>query len=130
MASPTIEELLNLCNPAQLADVLKAIKFPDIVRGLVPRTVVLTGLTSAAAHEMQDTDGNPLPGSILYVTDSSDTALTIILSGAVGAGECKVEYDEDGLATLTFNAAVTGFKVGMGHTLPAGLVSTLLAAEL
>lgn len=130
MASPTVSELLSLHNPATVADVLRAIKFDQIITGLVPQTVVLTGLTSAASHTMQDTDGNDLPGGILAVTDSSDTALTIILAGAVGAGECKVEYDSDGLATLTFNAAVTGFKVAMSHTLPVGLVSTLLAAEL
>ena len=73
-----------------------------------------------------DSDGEtPVYGAVGTVTDSSDTALTKVLAGAVGAGEVLVTYDADGRPTLTFNAAVTGYKVEMHHTLPAGMAAAL-----
>lgn len=131
MTSPTVEDRLRSSNIASIANALDKISFVDIIKGLIPRTIVTTGLTSLAAQPVVEADGEtPVYGSVTAVTDSSDANLLIILSGAVGAGECLVTYDADGRPTLTFNAAVTGYKVAMGHTLPASLISVLLAAGM
>jgi hypothetical protein len=122
MAQPTVAEHLAFSNPATLADALRIAKIGDIIAGLIPRTVTLTGLTSAAAQTMT------VPGLIASVNDATFTPLSIIHSGAVGAGEVKIEYDADGLATLTFNAAVTAFNVTM-IALPT-VLSSKLATEL
>ena len=128
---PTVLDRLNEANPSTLDVAFDQIKIGQIITGLVPRTIVTTGLTSLAAQVLVDNDGvTPVYGAVGTVTDSSDTGLTKILAGAVGAGEVKVEYDEDGRPTLTFNAAVTGYKVEMHHTLPATLVSVLLAKSM
>jgi hypothetical protein len=119
----TAQELLDLCNPAQLADALKAVLVGEIIPGLVPSVLTYSGLTSSATQVM------PVAGGITAVTLADDTPLAIVLNGASGAGEVNVSYDADGVATLVFNAAVTGFKVAMSHTLPTGLVSVLLATE-
>jgi hypothetical protein len=131
MTSPTAEDRLRSSNVHSIANALDKIQFVDIIKGLVPRTIVTTGLTSLAAQPLVDNDGEtPVYGAVGTVTDSSDTALTKILAGAVGAGEVLVTYDSDGRPTLTFNAAVTGYKVEMVHTLPATLVSVLLASGM
>jgi len=128
---PTAEDHIRKSNIHSLANGLDAISFIDLVKGLVPRTIVTTGLTSLAAQPLVDSDGEtPVYGAVGAVTDSSDAPLAKILSGAVGAGEVLVAYDTDGRPTLTFNAAVTGYKVEMVHTLPAKLVSVLLAKSL
>ncbi|WP_298622556.1 hypothetical protein [uncultured Zoogloea sp.] len=128
---PTAEDHIRKSNIHSLANGLDAIDFVSIVKGLVPRTIVTTGLTSLAAQPLVDSDGvTPVYGAVGTVTDSSDTGLTKILAGAVGAGEVLVTYDADGRPTLTFNAAVTGYKVEMHHTLPATLVSVLLAKSM
>jgi|JI10StandDraft_1071094.scaffolds.fasta_scaffold37141_2 hypothetical protein len=128
---PTAEDHIRKSNIHSLANGLDAIDFVSIVKGLVPRTIVTTGLTSLAAQPLVDDDGvTPVYGAVGAVTDSSDTGLTKILAGAVGAGEVLVTYDADGRPTLTFNAAVTGYKVEMHHTLPATLVSVLLAKSM
>lgn len=119
----TAQELLDLCNPAQLADALKAVLVGEIIPGLVPSVLTYSGLTSSATQVM------PVAGGITAVTLADDTPLAIVLNGASGAGEVNVSYDADGVATLVFNSAVTGFKVAMSHTLPTGLVSVLLATE-
>mgnify|MGYP006915275056 FL=1 len=128
---PTAEDHIRKSNIHSLANGLDAIDFVSIVKGLVPRTIVTTGLDSLAAQPLVDSDGvTPVYGAVGTVTDSSDTGLTKILAGAVGAGEVLVTYDADGRPTLTFNAAVTGYKVEMHHTLPATLVSVLLAKSM
>jgi hypothetical protein len=129
MTQPTVAERLALTLPTDLADCLRKVKIADIIAGLRPRTVTLTGLTSAAAQVMVDEDGETeLPGLIASVNTSAPANLVIIHSGAVGAGEVKVEYDAEGLATLTFEAAVTAFSVTM-ITIPAAHATTL-AGEL
>ncbi len=128
---PTAEDHIRKSNIHTLANGLDAISFVDIIKGLIPRTIVTTGLDSLAAQPLVDSDGEtPVYGAVGTVTDSSDTGLTKILAGAVGAGEVLVTYDADGRPTLTFNAAVTGYKVEMHHTLPATLVSVLLAKSM
>ena len=128
MTQPTAADLLEFSNPATLADALRTVKIGEIVAGLIPRTVTLTGLTSAAAQVMVDTDGNNLPGLIASVNTSAPANLLIIHSGAVGAGEVLIEYDADGLATLTFEGAVTAFSVTM-IVIPTELSSVKLATE-
>lgn len=131
MTYPTVEDRLTLGNIAHLSSALDKVDIVGIIKGLVPRTIVTTGLTSLAAQPVVEADGTtPVYGSVTAVTDSSDANLLIILSGAVGAGEVLVTYDSDGRPTLTFNAAVTGYKVAMGHTLPATLVTVLLLAAM
>ena len=128
---PTAEDHIRKSNIHTLANGLDAISFVDIIKGLIPRTIVTTGLESLAAQPLVDSDGEtPVYGAVGTVTDSSDTGLTKILAGAVGAGEVLVTYDADGRPALTFNAAVTGYKVEMHHTLPATLSSVLLAKSM
>ena len=129
MTQPTVAERLVLSNPVDTFDCLRKVKISEILAGLRPRLVTLTGLTSAAAQVMVDTDGvTELPGLIASVNTSAPANLVIIHSGAVGAGEVLVEYDAEGLATLTFEAAVTAFSVTM-ITIPADHATTL-AGEL
>ena len=122
MAQPTVAEHLAFANPATLADALRIAKIGELIAGLIPRTVTLTGLTSAAAQVMT------VPGLIASVNNASFDPLAIIHSGAVGAGEVLIEYDADGLATLTFEAAVTAFSVTM-IVIPTELSSVKLATE-
>lgn len=124
MTLPTIQERLALTLPTDLADCLHKVLIAEIVAGLVPRTVTLSGLTPAAAQVMVDEDGVECPGLIASVNTSAPAGLTIIHSGAVGAGEVKIEYDANGLATLTFEAAVTAFSVTMMR-IPAALADNL-----
>ncbi len=127
----TVSDRLDESNIHFLASALDKAKIGTIIRGLIPRTIVTTGLTSLAAQPLVDNDGvTPVYGAVGAVTDSSNTGLTKILAGAVGAGEVKVEYDADGRPTLTFEAAVTGYKVEMIHTLPVKLSTVLLATEM
>lgn len=128
MTQPTVAERLALTNPVDTFDCLRKVKIADVLAGLRPRTVTLTGLTSAAAQVMVDEDGVELPGLIASVNTSAPANLVIIHSGAVGAGEVLIEYDAEGLATLTFEAAVTAFSVTM-ITIPADHATTL-AGEL
>lgn len=128
MSNPTVAEKLALTLPTDLADCLRKVLIGEILAGIIPRTVFLTGLTSSAAQVMVDEDGVECPGLIASVTDGSDAPLSIIHDGAVGAGEVLIEYDSNGLATLTFNAAVTAFSVTMMR-IPADHGDTL-AGEL
>lgn len=99
---PTAEDHIRKSNIHTLANGLDAISFIDIIKGLIPRTIVTTGLDSLTVQPLVDSDGEtPVYGAVGAVTDSSDTGLTKILSGAVGAGEVLVTYDADGRPTLT-----------------------------
>ncbi len=108
------QDALNEANPANIADAFRTVKVGTLLAGLLPRQRVYAGLTNQAAHVLNselDGTGDDQPAVILQVNDSADAPLSIITSGAVGAGECLVEYDSEGVPTLTFAAAVTGFKV-------------------
>jgi hypothetical protein len=123
----TVQDHLDTSNIQHLAPALSQISFGELIAGMIPRQRVYAGLTSAAAQVLNselDGSGDNQAGMILQVNDSSDTPLSIITSGAVGAGECKVEYSSEGVPTLTFNAAVTGFKV-LCTLLPASLATNL-----
>lgn len=122
-----IRDVLDNALPTNLPDAIREVQLGTLLAGLIPRLRVYTGLTSAAAQVLNselDGSGDDQAGVILQVNDSSDAPLAIITSGAVGAGECKVEYDSEGVPTLTFNAAVTGFKV-LCQFLPAGFGTAL-----
>ena len=131
--SPTVSEVLEHSNITDLAHALKKLKIHTWIAGQIPRVVTRTGLANAAAQILYTADGQPSapvkqPFQIHAVTLADDTPLAIILNGAVGSGEVLVAYDADGVPTLTFNAAVTGFKIA-GCPLPTGW-STILAGVL
>lgn len=117
----TTKEALNLANPNSVPDMLRKVSAGDILGGLIPTANARTGLASNA------TQVNDLPGALLAVESPAGTNLTIVGPGATpAAGEVAVSYDADGVATLTFNAAVTAYTA-LQLTLPAGLGATLAA---
>ena len=131
--SPTVSEVLEHSNITDLAHALKKLKIHTWIAGQIPRVVVRSGLANAAAQILYTENGQPAspvgqPFQVHAVTLTDDTPLAIILNGAVGAGEVLVAYDADGRPTLTFNAAVTAFKVA-GCPIPTGW-STILAGVL
>ncbi len=131
--SPTVSEVLEHSNITDLAHALKKLKIHTWIAGQIPRVVTRTGLANAAAQILYTENGQPAspvgqPFQVHAVTLTDDTPLAIILNGAVGAGEVLVAYDADGVPTLTFNAAVTAFKVA-GCPIPTGW-STILAGVL
>lgn len=124
-----VQDLLNQANPAYLPSALKTIDgFGDLIAGLIPAWYTYAGLTNQAAHvlnEELDGTGDDQAAIILQVAETGNTPLTIVPDG-VGAGEVQVAYSSEGVPTLTFNAAVTGFKVCM-LKLPANLATNLAA---
>lgn len=115
----TVQEMLDSASPSDLPEALGAANIGEIIAGLIPRWVSKTGLTSSASqiHMDSSSPAKYQPFVVHAVTDGSDAPLAIIGSGSVGAGEVKVEYSTDGVPTLTFNAAVTAYKV-LGQPLP------------
>lgn len=101
----TIQTRLNLANPNDLPDRLRQVLIGDVLDGLRSRVVARAGLTNQATHV------HSTPGAIEHVMDSAGTTPLAVVSGAPGAGEVQVAYDANGLATLTFAAAVTGYQV-------------------
>ncbi len=115
----TVQEALNQANPNCLADACRLVKLGDVIAGMIPSTVAETGLTSS------DTQTLATAGQVVTVESPAGTALTIVGEGvAPAAGEVAVAYDTDGVATLTFNAAVTEYTVSQ-TTIPAGLGDVL-----
>lgn len=114
----TIQTRLNLANPNDLPDRLRQVLIGDILDGLRSRVVARAGLTNQATHV------HSLPGSIEHVTDTAGTTALDVVVGAPGAGEVQIAYDANGLATLTFSAAVTGYQV-VQQVLPASHGDTL-----
>lgn len=118
----TRQEALDRRQPTHLADLVGDMNTGSVFAGLVPRPVVRTGLTSGATHV------HSVPGAILAVTSSADAPQAMIAEGAPAANQVRVEYDANGLATLTFNGAVTGYKV-LQMALPAGHGDRLAASH-
>lgn len=119
--SRTLKDSLNAANPNSLPDRLRQISLGDLLAGLIPRWVARTSLTSSATHI------HTQPGAIMAVADDAGTTNLLIVQGTPGAGEVQISYDSNGLATLVFAAAVTGYKVKQ-QVLPSGL-GALLALE-
>lgn len=115
----TVQEQLNLASPTTIADMLRKVSIGDLIAGLVPRAVSRTGLASNTVQV------EPEPGEIKSVESPAGTNLTIVGAGATpAAGEVAVAYDANGVATLTFQAAVTAYDV-QKTVFPAGLGDTL-----
>ena len=92
--------------------------FGSILRSMTPGLAVRTGLPSLGIH-LED-----LPGRIYGVTDEAGAVnLTIIYAGLPAVGQVLVEYNvsgtDPGVPTLTFQAAVTGYRVEKSE-LPLG----------
>lgn len=121
-----VQDILNQSNIAYLASGLKEIDFGDLIAGMIPRWRVFSGLTSAAAQVLNtelDGTGDSQAAIVLAVAETGNTPLTIVPDG-LGAGEVQVAYSAEGVPTLTFNAAVTGFKA-LIMPLPADLATNL-----
>jgi len=117
----TVQEQLNLASPTTIADMLRKVSFGDVLAGLVPRLEQRTGLASNAVQV------EPEAGEIKAVESPSGTNLAIVGPGATpAAGEVAIAYDSNGVATLTFNAAVTAYDV-VKTVLPTGLGDALAA---
>lgn len=139
----TVQHHLNTANPANLPAYLRKIAeasrnssvenptsdydstgpkvergFGDILASLIPRSRTRATLTSQAAHV------HDVASTIHSVESPAGTPLAIV-SAAPDAGEVQISYDENGRATLTFNAAVTTYTTTEGGPLPEGLASVL-----
>lgn len=96
--------------------------FGDLIAEFAPRWKLRENLTSQTAHVEER------PGLIRAVLNGAgNTELTVKHVGAAGAGEVVITYDATtGVPTLTFNAAVTTYRV-LKIEAPAGLLEKLAA---
>ncbi len=117
----TVQKRMNIASPSDLADRNRQVQMGDVVAGSIPVLVDRTGLASSA------TQVHSAAGQIVTVSNGGGTALGIVNPDVtVGATTVVVAYDADGLATLTFNAAVTAYSATYMPA-PAGLGATLAA---
>jgi len=130
MSLPTfgkvVQDLLNESNIAYLASALKEIGLGDLIAGMIPRWRTFSGLTSAAAQVLNkelDGSGDAQAAIVLAVCDASNAPLAMVQTG-VGAGEAQVAYSSEGVPTLTFSGAVTGFQA-LIMPLPDNLATNL-----
>lgn len=117
----TVQQALNTAQPNDFPAMMNKIRFGDILAGLVPTRVERTGLDNSATHV------EPSPGMILFV-DVGGTQQAILTgpAAAPGANQVRVTYDADGVATLVFGAANTGYFV-VRTAAPSGLAAILAA---
>lgn len=130
MSLPTfgkvVQDLLNESNIAYLASALKEIGLGDLIAGMIPRWRTFAGLSSNATQVLNtelDGTGDSQAAIVLAVCDASNAPLAQVQTG-VGAGEVQVAYSSDGVPTLTFSGAVTGFQA-LIMPLPADLATNL-----
>lgn len=130
MSLPTfgkvVQDLLNESNIAYLASALKEIGLGDLIAGMIPRWRTFAGLSSNATQVLNtelDGTGDSQAAIVLAVCDASNAPLAQVQTG-VGAGEVQVAYSSDGVPTLTFSGAVTGFQA-LIMPLPAALATNL-----
>lgn len=130
MSLPTfgkvVQDLLNESNIAYLGSALKEIGLGDLIAGMIPRWRTFSGLTSAAAQVLNkelDGSGDAQAAIVLAVCDASNAPLAMVQTG-VGAGEAQVAYSSEGVPTLTFSGAVTGFQA-LIMPLPDNLATNL-----
>jgi hypothetical protein len=118
----TVQEQLNLASPTTIADMLRKVAIGDLIAGMVPTAKSRTGLASSTTHT------EPEGGVISAVESPAGTALVIVGAGVTPAvGQVAIAYDAEGVATLTFQAAVTAYDV-VATTIPSGL-GAILAAD-
>lgn len=130
MSLPTfgkvVQDLLNESNIAYLPSALKEIGLGDLIAGMIPRWRTFAGLSSNATQVLNtelDGTGDSQAAIVLAVCDASNAPLAIVQTG-VGAGEVGVAYSSEGVPTLTFSGAVTGFQA-LIMPLPADLATNL-----
>jgi hypothetical protein len=122
----TVQDHLDTSNIQHLAPALSQISFGELIAGLIPAWYTYAGLDNQAAHVLNaelDGTGDDQAAIVLQVAETGNAPLTIVPDG-VGAGEAKVTYSSEGVPTIEFAAAVTGFKVCM-LKLPASLATNL-----
>ncbi len=127
----TVQQALTDASLTNLADALRCIDLGAFVAGSVPRWVTYSGLTSSATQILNaatDGTGDSLAATVHAVADAANAPLAMVPDG-VGAGEVKIAYDAQGVPTLTFAAAVTGFKI-LVSPIPKGKDALGLAANL
>lgn len=109
----TVQATLNTANITSLPSALAKLDgFGDLIAGLIPRWRTFAGLTSAAAQVLNkelDGSGDNQAAIVLAVCDAANAPLSQVQTG-VGADEVGVAYSSEGVPTLTFAAAVTGFQ--------------------
>lgn len=122
-----VQDVLNTSHINNLPQGLAVLEgFGDLIAGMIPRWRTFAGLTSAAAQVLNkelDGSGDSQPAIVLAVCDASNAPLAIVQTG-VGAGEAQVAYDSEGVPTLTFSGAVTGFQA-LIMPLPDNLATNL-----
>jgi len=126
MAGRTVKTLLNEATEptrmqtalAQLRDDSDPVRgFGDIIASFVPGLTTRTGLPSQVTHVDGPLDSSgavvPEPGRIFAVTSEDGVTNFPIVYGttAPAVGEVQVIYSATGVPTLTFQAAVTGYRV-------------------
>lgn len=117
----TIQASLDKANLGELDRLLAKVKLGTALAALKPTIRTRSGLASSAAQV------HDVPGLIASVNATAGTPLSIVHGSAPDSGEVRIEYDADGLATLTFNAAVTGYTCSqMGYS--DGTLADQLAA--
>lgn len=115
----SVKEALDIANPNNVADNLRAVTLGTLIEGLIPRTEARTGLASSATQVESEA------GPIHAVESPAGTNLVIVGSGVTpAAGQVAIAYNAQGIATLTFNAAVTAYTV-VKQVLPANLQTVL-----
>lgn len=122
----TVSDALDEANPSNLPDAIREVSLGTLIGGLIPRWRTFAGLTSAAAQVLNselDGSGDSQAAIVLAVCDAANAPLDIVQTG-VGAGEVEIAYSSEGVPTLTFNAAVTGFQA-LICPLPSGLATAL-----
>ncbi len=115
----TVQEALDLANPNFIAAMFRKVLIGDLLAGLIPAVNSRKGLASNAVQV------NDVPGAILAVESPAGTDIPIVGPAATpGVGEVAIAYDTEGIATLTFQAAVTAYDA-LQTTLPAALGTTM-----
>lgn len=122
----TVQDTLTDSNLATIASALREIGLGDLVAGMIPRWRTFAGLTSSATQILNkelDGSGDSQAAVVIAVCDAANAPLALVQTG-VGAGECGVAYSAEGVPTLTFAAAVTGFQA-LIMPLPDSLATNL-----
>ena len=122
-----VQDVLNTAHTNNLPQGLAVLEgFGDLIAGMIPRWRTFSGLTSAAAQVLNkelDGSGDAQAAIVLAVCDASNAPLAMVQTG-VGAGEAQVAYSSEGVPTLTFSGAVTGFQA-LIMPLPDNLATNL-----
>ena len=115
----TVQDRLDTASPNDLPDRFRQVSMGVLIAGLIPAERTLTSLASSATHV------HDVPGVIHQVALGAAQKVIVTSADTAGAGEVKVTYDTNGLATLVFgDGANTAYTV-VAQSLPTGLGATL-----